>query len=131
MKRDRNQTSPTLAEFIKTERKKRKLSAVDIERNSGGAISDSYISRIENGEVTNVSVEKLDALAKGLGVSDEDVYRAARGLPPVDPEDRLEMFAETFDGKELSKFDWLEIEAIVRTIIEQKKLRKERESSDK
>ena len=54
----------SLAEYVKSERQKRGLSAVDLERNSGGAISDSYVSRIESGQVTNVSPEKLDALAK-------------------------------------------------------------------
>ncbi len=130
MKRDQNKSSLLLAEFLKSERKKRKLSAVDVERNSGGAISDSYISRIENGEVTNVSPEKLDALAKGLGIPEDDLYRAARGLPPIDPDDKFEIFAETFDGKELSKSDWLEIEVVLRSLIEHKKLRKESENPE-
>ena len=130
MKREKIPNSVSLAEYVKNERKRRSLSASDLERNSCGAISDSYISRIESGQVTNVSPEKLDALAKGLGVPADDVYRVARGLPPFDPNEKFEILAETFDGRELSKSDWLEIEAVVRTLIKHKKSKRGSENPE-
>ena len=111
----------TLSEFVKKTRAEKKLSAADVERNSGGRISDAYVLRIERGEVANVSPEKLDALADGLEVSADQIYRIARGLPLETPKDRLEILAEAFDGRDLTEQDWDEIEAVVRTIIEQKK----------
>jgi transcriptional regulator with XRE-family HTH domain len=130
MKRVKLPGSMSLAEYVKSERKKRGLTAVDLERNSGGEISDSYVSRIESGQVTNVSPEKLDALAKGLGVPADDIYRIARGLPPFDPNDKFEILAEAFDGRDLSKSDWLEIELVLRTLIEHKKNKQESEDPE-
>jgi transcriptional regulator with XRE-family HTH domain len=102
-------------------RQEKNLSASDVERASGGRISDAYVLRIENGQVANVSPEKLDALADGLGVSADEIYRIARGLPPEKPKDRLEILAETFEGQDLTEQDWAEIEAVLKTMIEQKK----------
>ena len=130
MKRVKLPGSMSLAEYVKSERKKRGLTAVDLERNSGGEISDSYVSRIESGQVTNVSPEKLDALAKGLGVPADDIYRIARGLPPFDPNDKFEILAEAFDGRDLSKSDWLEIELVLRTLVEHKKNKQESEDPE-
>ena len=110
-----------LAEFVRFARTEKKLSVSDVERNSGGEISDSYISRIENGQIANVSPDKLDALAKGLGINADDIYRVARGLEPSKSKDRMEIMAETFDGQDLTEQDWQEIEAVLRTMIEQKK----------
>jgi transcriptional regulator with XRE-family HTH domain len=114
----------TLAEYVRRARVDRKLSTIDVERESGGRISSSYVSRIENGMIANVSPEKLDALAAGLGIPAEDLYRVARGLSPERPKERLEMLAETFGGDELTERDWAEIEAVVKTMIEQKRQRK-------
>jgi transcriptional regulator with XRE-family HTH domain len=111
----------SLATFVRKIRQEKKLSAGDVERASGGRISDAYVLRIEYGQVANVSPEKLDALADGLGISADEIYRVARGLPPERPKDRLEILAETFDGQDLTEQDWAEIEAVLKTMIEQKK----------
>jgi len=55
------------------------LSTPEVERQSGGRITDAYVSRIENGYVKNVSPEKLQALAKGLGVLEDEIFAVARG----------------------------------------------------
>jgi transcriptional regulator with XRE-family HTH domain len=116
--------SISLPEFVRNIRAEKRLSVTDVERNSGGEISDSYVSRIESGIVANVSPEKLDALAKGLGISTDVIYRVARGLPAEKPIDRLEILAETFDGQDLSESDWVEIEAVLKSLIEAKKARR-------
>ena len=111
-----------LADFVKTTRSEKNLSTVDVERASGGRISASYISRIEGNQVANVSPEKLDALADGLGIGPDVLYRVARGLRPERPKERLEILAEAFGGESLTEQDWIEIEAVLKTMIEQKRI---------
>ena len=111
----------SLAEFVKKKRAEMRLSTTDVERRSGGRISDSYISRIENGHIHNVSPNKLDALAEGLGVPVDELYRVARGLDPEGSKEKLEILAESFNGKSLTESDWQEIEAVVKVLVEQKK----------
>jgi transcriptional regulator with XRE-family HTH domain len=59
--------------------KEKQLTGVDIQKRSGGKIGDSYISKILRGESKNLTVEKINALAEGLGVDSVDVFRAASG----------------------------------------------------
>ncbi|MEO7672980.1 MAG: helix-turn-helix transcriptional regulator [Pyrinomonadaceae bacterium] len=113
--------SKALADFVRKTRLANNLTTSDVERISEGAISDSYISRIENGHVANVSPDKLNALAKGLKISTEEIYRIARGLSPEGPKERLEILAETFDGQDLNDSDWAEIEAVLKILIDQKR----------
>lgn len=55
----------------------------DVERQSGGLISDGYINMIEKGVAKNPSPKKLIALAAGLKVDPEAfnpaIYRASSG----------------------------------------------------
>ena len=53
----------TLSEYIKRVVKQKDLKLRDIERNSDGKITNGYISGIVNGKITNLSVDKLRALA--------------------------------------------------------------------
>jgi transcriptional regulator with XRE-family HTH domain len=72
-----------LGEYVKRVRAEKGLSTTEVEsasrKGSAKGISDAYVTRIENGYVTNVSPEKLHALAKGLGVSEDEVFAVARG----------------------------------------------------
>jgi transcriptional regulator with XRE-family HTH domain len=69
----------TLQEYLKKVMKEKQLSGVDIEKRSGGKIGDSYISKILRGQSKNLTVEKINALAEGLGVDSVDLFRAASG----------------------------------------------------
>lgn len=69
----------TLSEYIKRVVKQKDLKLRDIERNSEGKITNGYISGIVNGKITNLSVDKLRALALGLDVDAHDVFAAALG----------------------------------------------------
>ena len=69
----------TLADYVRRIRNEKNLSLRDVSLRSGGQIANSHISRIENGEAAGVSVEKLRALAKGLGVLEEEIFAVARG----------------------------------------------------
>ena len=69
----------TLADYVRRIRYEKNLSLRDVSIRSGGQIANSHISRIENGEAAGVSVDKLQALAKGLGVSEDEIFAVARG----------------------------------------------------
>jgi len=59
------------------------LSAADLERNCNSQISASYIGRIERGNVTNLTTEKMVILAEGLGVDPYEIFAASYGKPPA------------------------------------------------
>lgn len=73
----------TLGDFVRRVRTGKGLSTTDVETASrhGGfkGISDAYVTQIENGHVTNVSPEKLRALAKGLDINEDEIFAIARG----------------------------------------------------
>ena len=86
----------TLPDYVRRVRNEKDLSTADVEKRSGFGITDGYVSRIENGYIKNVSPEKLKALARGLGVPEDEVFAVARGwdhYPPGDgrhePKQRL------------------------------------------
>ena len=68
-----------LGEYVKRVIKEKDLKLRDVERRSGGQITNGYISGIINGKITNLSVEKLLALAKGLDVDEHEIFGAAIG----------------------------------------------------
>ncbi|HEY9283359.1 MAG TPA: helix-turn-helix transcriptional regulator [Pyrinomonadaceae bacterium] len=75
-----NTQRESLADYVRRIRVQvRRISLAEVERNSGGGIDASYVNRIENGFVTNVSPDKLDALARGLTVPPEEVIAVATG----------------------------------------------------
>lgn len=76
-----DQANEALSEFIRRVLRQKRLSLRDVERNSENAITGSYISKISKGKVRSMTVEKIDALAKGLGVDAFDVFAAAFGKP--------------------------------------------------
>lgn len=73
------QERETLGEYVRRVRNEKDYSLSRVERNSNGEIDGSYVNRVENGLIKNVSPEKLKALAKGLNVSEEEMFAVARG----------------------------------------------------
>lgn len=71
----------TLAEYVKRVRAEKGLSLTDVQKRSGNQIANSYVSRIENGiaDAQGVTPKKLQALARGLGVSEDEIFAIARG----------------------------------------------------
>jgi transcriptional regulator with XRE-family HTH domain len=59
--------------------KEKRLSLRDVQVISGWKITDAYVGSIINGRAKNLSVEKLQALARGLGVNEDEIFRVARG----------------------------------------------------
>lgn len=76
---NRERKEESLADYVRRIRHEKDLSLADVSNRSGGGIGRTHINRIENGEAHGVSVEKLRALAKGLGVLEEEIFAVARG----------------------------------------------------
>ena len=81
-KRPGNQSEvETLSQYVKRIMEEKQLKVHDVEVRSGKGIADAYVANIVNGLARNPSVDKLKALAVGLGEPEDDVFLVARGLP--------------------------------------------------
>lgn len=74
----------TLGEYVSRIVSEKDLSYRAISKVTKGRISPSYMGKIISGDIQSPSIESLQALAKGLGVAEEEIFRVARGLP-IDP----------------------------------------------
>lgn len=63
-----------LGDALRYLRKRAGLSQAQLAESAG--MDRSYISMLENGQRTNISYEYAAALARGLGISMEDLYKA-------------------------------------------------------
>ena len=81
-----------LSRYVERIMKEKHLSRRDVKLRSGGEITDSYVSGIISGSSTNLSVDKLKALARGLRVREMELIRVAFGLsdehPPREDDDQ-------------------------------------------
>lgn len=77
----------SLDRYVRRVLREKGLSYADVQERSQGAISDSYIGNIVTGTVGSVTVGKLKALARGLDVSEDEVFAVARGTSPADLRD--------------------------------------------
>jgi len=68
-----------LRAYLREVMDKKGLSEWQIEKRANGKIKDSYIADILSGKTKSISVEKLNALAEGLGVDGVELYRVASG----------------------------------------------------
>ncbi|HXG94070.1 MAG TPA: helix-turn-helix transcriptional regulator [Blastocatellia bacterium] len=85
-----------LSHYLKRVMREKKLSRFDVARNSGGEIAASYIGRMIAGSVTNLSVEKIVALAAGLDVDPYEIFAASVDRPPRDGKGRFIIDLSTF-----------------------------------
>ncbi len=92
-------TNEDLSEYVKRVLKQKRLSLRDVQRQSGGKITQGYVGAIVNGSCKNLSVEKLKALSAGLSVEEEELFRIARGVP-----DTSRFSSEGMDQNQLSIF---------------------------
>ena len=72
-----------LREFIQQFLDKTGLPRLQIEKRSGGKIKDSTIEDILNGRTKSISVDKLNALAEGMGVDAIELFKIASGKKTV------------------------------------------------
>lgn len=92
-----NRKPGRLGEFIKKTRSAKNLSVEAVREKSGGNISGSYVNKIEN-ENVNVTPPKLKALAKGLGVTEAEIFAIARGAETDEKAIAYERFAWIAEG---------------------------------
>jgi len=81
----------TLSEYVKRVMTEKRLTLREVARLSGSRITQGYVGGIVQGLHTNPSVEKLKALAAGLGVDENEAFRVARGLEAKLPSSLEEM----------------------------------------
>jgi transcriptional regulator with XRE-family HTH domain len=62
-----------LSRFIRRTMSQKQLKVRDVELQSGGTISNGYVSGVMSGSVTNLSIDKLKALARGLGIDVHEI----------------------------------------------------------
>src|SRR5258705_9006769 len=70
-----------LSEYVKRVMKLKDLTQKGVQRLSGGKITDGYVASISIGRARNLSVDKLKALADGLGVQLDELFHVACGVP--------------------------------------------------
>ena len=68
-----------LSRYVKRIMKQKELKVRDVELRSGGQISNGYVSGVMSGSVTNLSIDKLKALARGLGVDVHEILDVVCG----------------------------------------------------
>ena len=68
-----------LSEYVKRVMKLKGLTQKDVQQMSGGKITDGYVASITTARATNLSVDKLLALADGLGVDYDELFHVASG----------------------------------------------------
>ena len=81
------------------------MSAAEVARKSEGGLSESYVLKIMHGETKHPSIPKLKALAKGMGV-DEDEVLAEAGVEPEQvwpPNKLLSVMQKIVGSKELTR----------------------------
>lgn len=78
----------TLAQFVDRVMRQKGLSVRDVQKRASGKgrIAASYISRIINGKVKNLSADKIVILAEGLGVDPFQVFAVVSGRKPAPTE---------------------------------------------
>lgn len=76
--------SNDLSEYVKRVMKLKGLTQKDVQRMSGWRITDGYVASITTGRAKNLSVDKLMALADGLGVDYDELFHVACGAENLD-----------------------------------------------
>ena len=75
-----------LSEYVARVLEEKDLTPAEVSRLSGREITGTYVSGLARGSSANPSVSKLKALARGLDVDEDEIFRIARGLSPADKE---------------------------------------------
>jgi transcriptional regulator with XRE-family HTH domain len=110
--------SETLSQFVQTIMRQKGLSIHDVHRraSSKGNIAPSYISRITTGKVRNLTVDKVEILAEGLGVDPFEVFAASygsqaltvNGIDPLRLLDIMQKAVDVSDSLEILE-SWLKL----------------------
>jgi transcriptional regulator with XRE-family HTH domain len=70
----------SIGDFVGKVMDEKNLSGKDVQRAASDKVHQTTVNRIKNGEITDPAVSTLQALAKGLGVGEHELFVVARGL---------------------------------------------------
>lgn len=70
-----------LGAYVKKVMHDKRLSLRQVAQASDGGITQGYVGGIVNGHYRNLTVDKVKALAKGLGIDDDELFTILRGKP--------------------------------------------------
>lgn len=106
--------SENFGDYIRRIRREKNLSLGDVSRRSarfGKCISAAHISRIENNPRLQPTVDRLKALANGLGVPPQELFAHAIGMSPNTIEDLslLAKFRELSPERKTDVLDIIEV----------------------
>ncbi|HYM00903.1 MAG TPA: hypothetical protein VEZ90_18240 [Blastocatellia bacterium] len=95
-----------LDEYVRKVMKEKGFTAYQVQKNSDGAIKDSYVARLADGTSKFPSVLKLKDLAKGLQVDFVELIMVAAGSEPTGgwtPQSLAEAMVKIARGEELTQ----------------------------
>ena len=72
----------SLSEYVSRVMKEKNLRPVDVARRSEGGIADSHVANVTSGITTNLTLDRVNALALGLGVDPLELCSVALGIAP-------------------------------------------------
>jgi transcriptional regulator with XRE-family HTH domain len=127
----------SLPDYVRRVRNEKGLSLLDVERRArqlGHEIAGSYVNRIENeiADAAGVTPKKLQALAAGLDVSEDEIFAVARGKSLTGVEMFDSEIAVLFNGfDELSDEDKLELLSTVKMLANEIQRRRPRNGKPK
>jgi transcriptional regulator with XRE-family HTH domain len=78
-KSERPSQHEDLSSFVKRIMDQKRLTLRQVAAASEGGITQGYVGGIVTGRYSNLTVEKGKALAKGLGIPDDDLFQVMRG----------------------------------------------------
>jgi transcriptional regulator with XRE-family HTH domain len=85
----------SLREYVKRLMDEKNLGVREVERNSGGKISASHVSKVLSGEAENLTASKIVGLALGLKVDPHEIFSVITGYKvPEAPAADMVAFAE-------------------------------------
>jgi transcriptional regulator with XRE-family HTH domain len=73
-----------LGPYVRRMLREKGLTLSDVTRRAGGEISRGYVCEISRGHLSSPTVRKLQALARGLDVAEDEIFAVARGAPDTD-----------------------------------------------
>lgn len=88
-----------LNQLVRRVIREKELTLRQIQQESGGLIDETYVSKITSGQITNITLDKLVALARGIGEGPHTLFTAYYGrLPRSDsePQDVFELDVSEF-----------------------------------
>lgn len=104
------------------------FSTYDIARMSGNAINANTITRILNGDIQEAKLSTLEAISTAFSMPIDEIVRVVRGEDPKPT--RFKIYAERFDGGDLSDTEWQLLETYFNDHVQKWKAAKEQREKD-